>query len=127
MTRVGIRKKKKVSKRSQKLKQKWAKSKVGRPEKPKKVGDRIKFKLLNGHWVNGTVRGVQKNYYVVSRQTKRGTYLYHVTKGSILSALGRGIKVFGSKLKKGLKKGVLLAKAGAKAYREERQKGFLKY
>lgn len=62
-------------------------SDVGRPEKPKHVGDTITYKGQAGHKLNGVVVGVHKKYYTVYRD---GHY-DKVSKGSILYRIGRAI------------------------------------
>jgi len=97
--------------RTKKLRQKWEKRKIGRPQKPKKLGDRISFKLTSGKRVSGTVIGVRKEFYYVMRKGQ----IYKVNKRSIFYALGRAIGTATAK-------GVGFASEIYRAYKEERKR-----
>lgn len=104
------RKRKRQSKRTNKMQRTWEKKKVGRPNKPKKVGDRVSFKLLNGKRVTGKVIGVQKHYYKVLRKGK----IYRVNRDSILYQVGHAIGATVGKIRGAVK-------ATAAGYKTEKE------
>lgn len=90
------KKRKKQSKRTRKLKRKWEKSELGRPEKKvKKVGERISYKQAGGKRVSGTIVAVRKESYIVKRKNK----FYEVNRRSIFYKIGHALGRTSAKLK----------------------------
>ena len=89
------RKRKKQSKRTNILQKKWEKTKPARRHKPRKVGDRLGFKMLNGKRTSGKVIGVEEQYYKVLRKGK----IYKVNRKSILYQWGHAIGATAGKIK----------------------------
>lgn len=88
------KKRKTQSKRTDKLQRKWEKTKPKRKHKPRKVGDRISFKMLNGQRTSGKVIGVEKEYYKVLRKDK----IYRVNRRSVLYQVGHAVGATAGKI-----------------------------